>query len=989
MTISLGEIGLGKIRAVDENDQEVWSYQLTQDDLLWAGRMLAGEEGDSDTDLNYRAVLWCLASRLYSFRGRFSSFKDLCKGFSQPINPKWRTEPAEPISEDPNEGSPTLGSKFRERAVINNRVISDPSKTEAQKERARRVLEQQPARNRRRIRTSTRSWGDLPNVIKIAVKNFSEGNSENPVPGAFDFALHPVAVDSLRRRNRNLEGSSSSKRWLFLWNSDGLQLPSDPLDDLYVGNERVSGDGNTYIGTNESVNWPPNFIRTSYENNESSTNAAPNGLEQSRRTSSTPRRGDVAPLQDQEESDRIQLMTDGRTSPPRPQESVKYFIEKDGADPAEPQVFGAPSSLTSLYDEFYFQVTSLRDKTNLEVSETTPVIQVWMQDENGDIVNLNEQIFTAPPEILASENFLENLGDPSRPLASLESLNLNVEQPRVGGPTGILTGQLKIKVHNPGAVVRSHPRGKFIAWMLRQGVYLKVRYGVSGDDSGFISKTADFIISHHDVVVQENLEISLTLHLIPASDKLFNQVLIGEAIPLQELNLTEEQIGRSVQGVAAAADEEGRTVNTGRLKSLAYEIQRSINERVRYIGHSTYVDENGTLGSVLTGEISVRESYLRSQRDGINPIQIRNELDVLKSIQGSLVTQRFDDVIKKNSYFATIRSDLKLIAINSGPLVDIMVRPEIEKIARASGGNTIRFENEVARTNVSIVFGNFNSQAGEWANKPISTFPIDVDQIIARIRRNRNVGRFSEPVNAFLGMMFSQMRNRDMYSGEERSEGNVQVRRLILPEVKYRFYPDPQNEGNWIFYIYDSKQYNVELQTLLSELNEDTLGTNERKLTREEIKQKCEEKRIPWIEPGSNTSLIKGMTAQTQADDMIQSSLIYEANQSFNQRRMDGNQLSNARYRGYNQGLVTGMQDPREAEILRGTEIIMPLRVQLDHFMIANAQIFSHVYLFFPVRQFSGLYTIYKVGHEIDRSGAKSHFDLHIQITQQNTESDS
>lgn len=62
-----------------------WSYQLTQEDVLWAARMAAFEGGEPAD------VLWTVTQRLAMFHARKKplSFAALAQDFSQPINPRW------------------------------------------------------------------------------------------------------------------------------------------------------------------------------------------------------------------------------------------------------------------------------------------------------------------------------------------------------------------------------------------------------------------------------------------------------------------------------------------------------------------------------------------------------------------------------------------------------------------------------------------------------------------------------------------------------------------------------------------------------------------------------------------------------------------------------------------------------------------------------------------------------------------------------------
>lgn len=934
--IQLGDIGLGKIKS-----KEGFEYQLTRDDLLWAGRMLFGE---SSSNIGRKAVLWCMAQRLaWAGNRRRGAFKKLVKDYSQPINPKWRNEVVE-AGEESLVGHfchPTRGTKRNEGRCGPDRLA-------------------------RRMRVSTKQWDELPGSLQLVIKNWSEGHLANPVPGAVDFAQARATVGGRRVTTREQALARLRERNLKLvWDEDGN--PEGSLEDSNAFYSRT--DGRTT--RRKSSEWPDGYVFIEYRETTSTTAPVTQGQPTNNPNSSTAPPQNVVPME-QEDRDRIKLMTRGREAPPDRKHQYAVLEGSTDSQSSLPR-WDRINDIRNPYDQFDIQMGELRTKSTLELTNTLPAIQIFMQDENGDLVNLNDLIFTRSP----LENFSQekvNQFHPERPIASIMDLSIRVEQPKVGGPTGIMTGKLRLKIHNPYVVFAAHPRGKFIHWMLKQGMYVRVKYGVQGSSIGdnlgaFKIRDEDFIIAQHKVDMKENLEAVLELTIIPATSKLLNQIFVGESIPIDNLSLSSEDVDAAV--TAAVAGDRLTGPQRSSIKASIMQFQREFNSAREFVGSDTERNSDGTLSSVLQGALSSLDIIQRP--DGFDQVQIRNTIEAIKSIQSSMLSQRFEQIIQENSYISRPRENLGIIAINAGPLLSIMIAPELEKVVGIASRTSLRQE-QSRRNQVTMVFGNFNANAGEWSRKPISTFPIDIEEILAHIRRERDIGRFFDTFNSFVGQVFSQMRNRDFFIGRSENRGEDNFRALELPEVKYRIYPDPQKPNNWIFYVYDNKEYITTLQNLLSELGN-------RKITKDEIKAKCEENKIPWIELGSNTSLVKQMTATTEADDMLMSHNIWQANQAFNERRTDASTNIPA---GIDRNFLTGIRDGDTHNIIRATELVMPLHITMEHFMVSDAIIFGHVYLFFPLKQFAGLFTIYELDHVIDKNSAKSKFTLRINMTQRN-----
>lgn len=150
-----------------------WRYALTDRDVLWAGRMVQGETnaraGRADDAL---AVLWTM-TQLFSPAGqrdkygrqRFGDFTTLLRAYSQPINPLWLGD--------------GLFCRPGGRAAGTEACAAD--------------------RLARRARLQQTPWRELDAELRQVVLDWAAGRTDNPVPGAVEFAAESVAASFLAR----------------------------------------------------------------------------------------------------------------------------------------------------------------------------------------------------------------------------------------------------------------------------------------------------------------------------------------------------------------------------------------------------------------------------------------------------------------------------------------------------------------------------------------------------------------------------------------------------------------------------------------------------------------------------------------------------------------------------------------------------------------------------------------------------------------------
>ena len=135
---------LGK---VSFNGQE---RTLTEEDKLWAARMVVGETGGDDPQSN-AAVLWSVLTRWLtkpSLQGM--SWAQVMRAFSQPINPQWADASAPGCTRQPSACTETNLARRRQ-------ITSMP-------------------------------WSSIPQSVRDQVEAFARGRVANPIPGLNNFA---------------------------------------------------------------------------------------------------------------------------------------------------------------------------------------------------------------------------------------------------------------------------------------------------------------------------------------------------------------------------------------------------------------------------------------------------------------------------------------------------------------------------------------------------------------------------------------------------------------------------------------------------------------------------------------------------------------------------------------------------------------------------------------------------------------------------------
>lgn len=91
------------------------TYTLTETDVIWLARSIRGECGPHPTREAAAAVSWTLMNRfmLLPAFAKWTSFTDLIRAFSQPVNPEWFAD----------------GSKCREGGPFHGKENCDPKTT--------------------------------------------------------------------------------------------------------------------------------------------------------------------------------------------------------------------------------------------------------------------------------------------------------------------------------------------------------------------------------------------------------------------------------------------------------------------------------------------------------------------------------------------------------------------------------------------------------------------------------------------------------------------------------------------------------------------------------------------------------------------------------------------------------------------------------------------------------------------------------------------
>jgi hypothetical protein len=179
-----------------------YSYDITDDDVLWLARSVNFEGGDP------ASTVWTYAQRMVALRWR-GSLASIVQAHSQPVNPKWRRNGVCCAPDGTVAGS----CPSRKAGTMSGTWYGTDYCSEA--------------RLAKRDRNATTPFDALKDSTKRVVLAFVAAELPNPVPRAIDFADERVASGFLRRN----PGSFVVKR-----------------------------AGNWYVGTAQSRRWPADHV---------------------------------------------------------------------------------------------------------------------------------------------------------------------------------------------------------------------------------------------------------------------------------------------------------------------------------------------------------------------------------------------------------------------------------------------------------------------------------------------------------------------------------------------------------------------------------------------------------------------------------------------------------------------------------------------------------------------------------------------------------
>lgn len=183
------------------------AYALTDQDVLWATRMVAFEGGSDPA-----AVLWTMTQRFAL--GHWSTFTALIRAYSQPINPLWARGGACCCG---------FGTCPAGRDYCGTDRCSE-------------------ARLQRRALASSITWSELerryPRAVAVT-KSWAQAQLKNPVPGAVEFADPTVSAAAIRR-DSSMSIVKKAGNW-FLATAQSLRWPKDYVT-IRLG-DRVAGAG--------------------------------------------------------------------------------------------------------------------------------------------------------------------------------------------------------------------------------------------------------------------------------------------------------------------------------------------------------------------------------------------------------------------------------------------------------------------------------------------------------------------------------------------------------------------------------------------------------------------------------------------------------------------------------------------------------------------------------------------------------------------------
>ncbi len=185
-----------------------WSYQITDDDVLWLARSAQYEGGT-----NTAAVIWTYAQRLSlpSVRSRYSTLASLVRAHSQPVNPKW--------------------SRTGEFCAPGGRYHGTEHCSEN--------------RLKRRDEAQTIPWESISERVRDLVVRFARADLPNPVPRSVEFAAGDLSredtVTGYLSRNPGARVVLRAGNW-FIATAQSLLWPEDQVIVEYDGKvSRIDG----------------------------------------------------------------------------------------------------------------------------------------------------------------------------------------------------------------------------------------------------------------------------------------------------------------------------------------------------------------------------------------------------------------------------------------------------------------------------------------------------------------------------------------------------------------------------------------------------------------------------------------------------------------------------------------------------------------------------------------------------------------------------
>ncbi len=919
--------------------------QLVWEDMKWAALMLLGEAPRNATTVEGAAVLWSMASRL-DFAGD-RNYQGLIQRYSQPINPRWLAE----------------GDFCRPGGRNHGQDVCSITRTN------------------RRAQIHATTWEDINEDIQRFVLRWARGEISNPIPRGVDFAVPAVAMRG---------GSLSAMGFEIVWDPQGR------------GPESRDRGGNCFYSNERSRAWEPERIKIVYDGRvatdssivavESTTGRFIEPGATGRILSpTTPSTAVSLPVPENNILERIGSITSDRTEPPATE--YGYFnLSSSVSDPSAADVLDAEQEnalILNRYDRFYQQVNSLKRTSNLKMTQVMPVIEITTTDEDGRTVKLNDILFSTTPLEGYFLDLDSNSSNPERPIASLDQFQIHVE-PTQYGATSMSTAELSIKVHNPELVTRDHPRGKYIAYMLSQGYNLRVKYGVVGsydmednERQALQWKEEDFFVTNYRTSIKTDKTADITVMLMPNTQKLLNQIFIGENIPATDVSgLSSTDINDIVDAVVSG-DRDAEPAQVEEIRRRLRTFTAQFNSGRESVGLRTVSYGSGTFGSILHGAISNTNILLNPE--GITPIPVENMVQALQTIQAVLLTRRYQQILEDDCYRYT-NNETSINAVNMGPLFWEVAKPELDLVLAYASQNNMevgerfsldgeeRLHNSAdsfdRRNQVKMVFGNFNSRAGQWADKPISSFPINMDSVFTIFRERRNVGEFSCKFNEFVQHAFNQCRETENFSVDTSTTSEVSAR-IEIPEIKYDIYKDPSDETFWIFYVYDNKIPITRFRNSIDVINSSVADGG--RVTKDQVVDILNEQKIVYFEMGEEGSFLRELNADTVSDDTILSANTFNANRtSANLRDLDGSTMVPA---GLSRDFIAGNQLGNN-NTYRTTTSLLPLQVSIDAYIIPTALSFATIFIFFPIRSFSGMYIAQNLTHQITKGRVMTKMNL-------------